>query len=378
MTVTAQPRMRVLFIFMEPTPYIQGLLVRLRAAWPGPIAVWYLGRDVSQPWTLPLGQPDTTFLPEGRWSAIGWIWRHLRADHYGLVHLAAWGHPLMLFALCLARWQGLPTAMESDTPLPPGPLPWRIRLKRALHPLLFKLPSVFLPAGQRQARYLMHYGIPATRIRIAQMTVDVTRIARHAASLTEPARTAIRHRLGICPNTVLVLYVGRLEPVKGIDDLIAAFTTLRQSRPAMELLLVGDGSLRSLINTHSAGCLGVHAAGRLQGEPLLDAYAVADIFVLPSHFEPWGLVVNEAMAAGLPVIVTDRVGCIDDLVEPEKTGLVIPAGDRRALAEAMARLAADSRLRRAMAAEARRRIQPWTLDNEAARIIGAWREFMSA
>ncbi len=107
--------------------------------------------------------------------------------------------------------------------------------------------------------------------------------------------------------------------------------------------------------------------GRLEGDALLNAYAAADVFVLPSTFEPWGLVVNEAMAAGLPVIASAAVGCADDLIVDGETGVLIEAGSSSELATSMARLADDIGLRRAMSRAARRRIAPWTLERKRRR-----------
>ena len=95
-------------------------------------------------------------------------------------------------------------------------------------------------------------------------------------------------------------------------------------------------------------------------------------------FEPWGLVVNEAMAAGLPVIASERVGCVDDLVVDGKTGVVIGADSPSSLAKAMTRLADDAPLRQAMGVAARQRISSWTIEAEAKIVVGAWHRALRA
>ena len=122
----------------------------------------------------------------------------------------------------------------------------------------------------------------------------------------------------------------------------------------------------------------IRYAGRLSGDAVWEAYNVVDVFVLSSRFEPWGLVVNEAMAAGLPVIVSERVGCIDDLVRPEETGLIVAAHSPGTLLAAMEQMATQPETRRRMAAEAGRRIAGWTLENEAANVMTAWREALAS
>jgi glycosyltransferase involved in cell wall biosynthesis len=292
------------------------------------------------------------------------------------VHLAGWGHPVLLVTLLIARLYGIPVAVESDTPLSKDHLDWQTRLRRLGHRFLFQMPSVFLPGGSRQAAYLKHYGVDDERIRIAQMTVDVEAIRAHVAGVDAARRLTVRNVLGVESDVTLFLYVGRLEEHKGLTSLVEAFQRVSSARSGLALLLVGDGAQREALAQAAPGCPGLRLAGRLDGKALLDAYAAADVFVLPSRFEPWGLVVNEAMAAGLPVIVSDRVGCIDDLVRPEETGLVVEAERSDALAVAMERLAADADGRARLGAAASGLIAGWTLENEAINVSAAWQSVM--
>ena len=101
-------------------------------------------------------------------------------------------------------------------------------------------------------------------------------------------------------------------------------------------------------------------------------FQLADIFVVPSRFEPWGLVVNEAMAAGLPVVVSERAGCAPDLIEDNETGVLIPAEDPQALCRAIEALAIAPEIRHRIAAKGRERIRGWTLANAASITVSAW------
>jgi glycosyltransferase involved in cell wall biosynthesis len=179
--------------------------------------------------------------------------------------------------------------------------------------------------------------------------------------------------MGLPDDACVFLYVGRLEPVKGLAVLLQAYSSAAAASDRVRLLVVGEGTLRDSVKSAAAGVPGMRWLGRLDGNALLNAYAAADVLVLPSTFEPWGLVVNEAMAAGLPVIVSENVGCVDDLVADGVTGLVVEAGSASGLATAMNRIAGDRPLRQAMRQAARERIAPWTLAAEAEIVMRAWR-----
>jgi glycosyltransferase involved in cell wall biosynthesis len=116
----------------------------------------------------------------------------------------------------------------------------------------------------------------------------------------------------------------------------------------------------------------IHLAGRLQADDVWRAYAAADMLAGPSHSEGWGLVVNEAMAADLPVVVTEAYGCAIDLVRDGETGLVVPPGYAHALAGALRTLIEAPVLRRRMAVNAHALISDWTIERQAQRISEIW------
>ena len=208
------------------------------------------------------------------------------------------------------------------------------------------------------------------------MTVDVTAMMRHGDMIRGTGeRTPLRSRFGLSESQTVFVYVGRLESYKGITVLLEAFAALARLRPECALLIVGDGALRGQVEAAAAGSPTIAYAGRRGTDDVMAAYACADVAVLPSTFEPWGLVVNEAMAFGLPVIATDRVGCVDDLVLDGKTGRVVKAESAAALQAAMQELAASEPDRRRLGEAARALISGWTLENQAAILVSAWREW---
>lgn len=362
---------KALLVYVEPTPYILGLVSMLNRLWPAGVEVLFMKENVSQAWGLELDRRQMTVLPGGLTAGVGLIRSRLDSGAYGIVHLAGWAPLLMPASMLLSRCRQLPVTVETDTPLPAGLPLWKRLLKSLLYPLLFRLPATFLPGGKRQAAYLRHYGVGEERIVPANMTVDVASISRHVDGFDPGRRSRIRADLGVPSEATVFLYVGRLEPHKGLQELLDAFSRLPAEDGPVSLLLVGDGSLREMLDRAMSADPRIRWPGRLSGTALWDAYAAADVFVLPSRFEPWGLVVNEAMAAGLPVIASDRVGCVDDLVRPGETGLLVQAESAPRLASAMTSLR-DEGLRKNMSRNARRLIGGWTLENEAAIIVNTW------
>ena len=162
-------------------------------------------------------------------------------------------------------------------------------------------------------------------------------------------------------------FAGRLAREKGLEVLVEAWRRARLTPPDSALLLAGDGPFRA-----PAGAAGVHHAGPLDPPELRNFYAGSDVLVLPSiptrdFREPWGLVANEAMSQGLPVIATDAVGAAaGGLVQDGRTGLVVPAGDAPALASALRRMHDDPGLRHRLGATAREAVQAYSFDAWAA------------
>ena len=368
---------RIVIVYIEPTPYVMGLIDTLRRVWDGSIDVYYMTTDLSQPWGLRLDWEQGRVLPIGFLARLRVIWLALVPHRkHTILHLQGWGNAILLGAMLMARLLRIPVAVESDTWEGQWDhFRWRRTLKKLLYPLLFRVPSRFLPGGTRQVRYLARFGVKQERIRAAQMTVDVCAIRRFCAKDREAVRSAARARWGMSAGERIVLYVGRLETYKGLPELLSAFGRAAEEENDLRLAIAGGGSLRSRVEAVAANAGSyVIYLGRLSGDEVLCAYLAADLLVVPSLFEPWGLVVNEAMACGLPVIVSDRVGCADDLVRHGETGLVFGAGREAELTSAILQLVRDAPTRSRMGHAAEKLISNWTLDKEARNIVSAWDE----
>ena len=369
----AQQGQAALLIYIEPTPYLLGLIRRIAKSCKAPVEVLFIAANLSQPWNLSLSGVSASYLPGATLAAALEIARKLSTARYGLLHLAGWGHRTLLLALLLAWLYRVPVFMESDTQLPVGLPLWKRAVKRLLYPLLFRIPQRVLPGGSRQAEYFRHYGVGSDRIVKAQMTVDVAEIMSCSEALRkQETRPALRNEFGFSESQVVFIYVGRLETYKGIESLLDAFDRLSRTHPEAALLVVGDGSERRRVEAASRVKESIHFVGRLDYDQVIRAYSCADVAVVPSILEPWGLVVNEAMAVGLPVIVSDRVGCVDDLVEHGETGMVYHAGSIEELNMCMMYLLENPNQRTEMGKAGRRLISGWTLEQEARTTVETW------
>ncbi|MCX5946749.1 MAG: glycosyltransferase [Cyanobacteria bacterium] len=263
----------------------------------------------------------------------------------------------MLQLLLAARLLGLPVLLRTEA----NDLrqrPWYLRL---WHRLLVHQARFCLPIGKSSARYYRRLGVPRERLRPSPYFVD-NGFFQTGLETLESSRQQLREQWGIPQQAFCFLFAGKLQPKKHPLDLLDALRLLAAVTPlrhdAVHLLIVGSGELeeqcRELVSRHQ---LPVSFAGFLNQGHISEAYRAADCLVLPSDAgETWGLVVNEAMACGLPALVSDQVGCAEDLVEPGLTGEIIPCGDIPALCAAMTRIAADPERSRSMGRHARERV----------------------
>jgi glycosyltransferase involved in cell wall biosynthesis len=257
--------------------------------------------------------------------------------------------------LAAARRRGLPVLLRGESGDQP-PRPWAVRL---LHRLLLGQASAVLTVGEANDRFYRVNGVPEDRRFPSPYGVDNGFFAEGAAQWA-PRRAELRARWAIPPQAFCFLFVGKLQEKKHPLDLLKALQQLvaQSEAPAVHLLIVGTGELEAACRAQvAAAALPVTFAGFLNQKEITAAYAVSDALVLPSGFgETWGLVVNEAMASGLPAIVSDRVGCARDLVHDAETGLVVPFRDVEALSAALGRMARHPEAAARMGRAARERV----------------------
>jgi glycosyltransferase involved in cell wall biosynthesis len=250
------------------------------------------------------------------------------------VVVPGWHAAIYLRALRACRARGIPAIYRGDSTLDSGPGGWRRPLWRLHTRHRLHRYDAWLAVGTRVREYLAEFRVPEPLVFHSPHAVDNDRFIAAAASAREPeARARTRAAFGIAPDARVVLYAGRLVSQKRPCDLI--YAAARTARP-VHLLFAGAGDQEAACRG-LARELGVAAsfAGFLNQTRMPEAYAAADCLALPSDSDTWGLVVNEALASGVPCIVSDGVGCAPDLIDGELTGRVVPRGDTGAWAAAL-------------------------------------------
>jgi glycosyltransferase involved in cell wall biosynthesis len=242
----------------------------------------------------------------------------------------------------------------------------KARLYLELERALARVSDCLIGVSQATVDDLVRLGVaPRERFRVLPLGLDLDRFAElPRSSFHSPGgenddrgggvRVEARHELNLGDDEVLLVFVGRLAPIKRLDVLLGAFARARASEPRLRLAVVGDGEERPRLEGQ-AGELGIAADVRFLGyrRELRSIFAAADIAVLSSDNEGTPVSLIEAAAAGLPAVATD-VGGVREVVN-EETGILVPRGDAAALAEGMLRMAGDAGRRESYGRAARRR-----------------------
>lgn len=242
------------------------------------------------------------------------------------VHVTGYAYASHLQALRSLARRRLPVLFRGDSHLLDGRGGWRWWLTRAVLRRVYFWPSAFLYVGQANRAYYQACGVPDERLFPCPHSIAVDRFAEPHAKLEAEAR-AWRHTLGLAEGTRVLLFVGKFEPKKCPVELMDACANWPVGD--WRLLLVGDGPLGDAVRRRAAADPARFQVLPFQNQSRMPlVYRLGDVFILPSRYqETWGLAVNEALACGRPVLVSDRVGCAADVVEPGVSGEVFRAGD---------------------------------------------------
>ena len=246
-----------------------------------------------------------------------------------------WHLKTYIQAVKSCRRLGIPVIVRTDSYLHGArSLPLRIA-KAAYYPIFLRQFDYFAPTGRHAVNYLKHYRVSPLKMKVVPYCIDIEWFSKSAA-ISRKERAGVRADWGITNDDMALLFAGKLVPRKRPFDLLEACRLLRNRGIPVTAIFVGAGPLeRELRQQATVNNIPARFLGFKNQSQMPECYSAADILILPSAVDTWGLVVNEAFACGLPAIVSDKVGCAPDMIREGLTGRVVPVGDSQRLADAI-------------------------------------------
>ena len=227
---------------------------------------------------------------------------------------------------------------------------------------LFKLVDKFLYIGEENKGFYLYYKVPSNKLIFSPYAIDNDRFSR-AYDEFKSKKEYLKEQLHIPVNSIVLLFSGKLIPKKHPLDLLKVFAQLHD--PNLFLIFLGDGELRLSIEKSiiKEAIQNVIITGFVNQNEIPRYYMMADIFILPSSIgETWGLVVNEAMNFGLPIIVSDMAGCAKDLVEHGRNGYIYSVGNINLLSEYIKELCSSFEKRKKFGLASKNKITEYSFD----------------
>jgi glycosyltransferase involved in cell wall biosynthesis len=386
-----EPRYRVLAIGSHPVQYMAPLLRRMAQHPQLDLTVAYCSLRGAQPthdpgfnttvkWDIPLlegypwqeipnrGSGRDSFwglynpglsklIRTGKFEAVLCYLSYLSASFWISYFAARWSRAAFLFGT------------DASSLIPRGGGSWKVHLKCIYWPRLFALADqVFVPSSATRD-LMLSLRIPQDRITLTPYSVDND---WWMAESEKVDREAVRAGWGATPQTTVILFCAKLQPWKRPVDLLRAFAQANLSDAL--LIYAGEGALHRDLEQEAAA-LRVSDRVRFLGfqnqSQLPAVYTSADLMVLPSEYEPFAVVVNEASCCGCPVAASDRVGAARDLIAPVDPSLIYSCGDVRALSVLLTHLCRDREHLRELGQLARNRMRSWTPQDTVAGTVTA-------
>jgi len=372
--------MKVLFLTNIPSPYRIDFFNELGKRCD--LTVWFEARSESnRVWEIDgLGRHFQYRFLKGRTFGLDKhlnpsILRALRAEPFDVYILGCYSSPTEMIAIHWLKLHRKPFILNSDGGFAgQGENP----LLRKLKTYLIASAGLWLSSGRQCTQYLLHYG--AVEHRICEYPLSSTIMSdRELQPLSGGERTLLK--MGERLPGVVLLAVGQFIARKGFDVLLRAFARMQREAPytTCSLLLIGGGPDQPLYEriVREEGIRNVTIKGFMQREALLPYWKIADMFVLPTRYDVWGLVLNEAAAFGLPIVTTDKAGAAGDLVRDGENGFLVKPEDEQALARSCSQLAGNRGLRERFGARSRELAGLYAMDRMVERhmqILQTWHE----
>jgi glycosyltransferase involved in cell wall biosynthesis len=386
--------MRLAVLLSHPIQYFSPLLRRLAAERDIDLTVFYgstqsvdeyldagFGQRIQ--WDVPLLEGyRSKFLPNLRRSGAvaGFasllnpsIVTELRRGRFDALVVHGHSYATNLLAIFAAKLLRIPVFMRCETHLGLRRAGMKRMVRRPLMTAFYRhFFAGCLPIGTRNRDFYRFHSVSDSKLHLVPYAVDNDYFMRQAEKFIDDV-PGTRTALGLPADKTIILFASKLMARKRPLDLLEAFHRLRQVTSDAALVFVGSGSeedaLRSYVKVHSVP--DVHFLGFRNQSELPKFYAVSNVFVLPSEDEPWGLIINEVMCAGKPVVATEEIGAVTDLIEHGKNGLTYQTGDVQALANHLLTLVEQPRLSEQMGARSREIIAGWDFERCVAGIRSA-------
>ena len=359
---------RVAAVFPEPTPYRAPLLDRVAASSEIDLTVIYAAGTVADRTWRVEPKHRAVFLRGLRLPGAQRVLHHdypvtpgvvgaLMDAQPDVVVISGWSTFAAQAAITWCGIKDIPYLLVVESHDEGPRAGWRRTVKGTVVPPIVERAAGLLVTGTLARDSMIARGAHPERVRVFANTIDVEDFGEQADRLAG-RRAELRRTLEAEPEDVVVLSVARLAPEKGLDVLVRAVAAADD--PRLVLVVAGEGPERARL-TELAGELSVRLtlAGDVDWERIVELYVAADVFALLSEREPWAVVVNEAAACGLPLVLSDRVGAAHDLLRDGENGALVRAGDVDAAAQSLRELAADPELRRAQGARSRELARDW-------------------
>jgi glycosyltransferase involved in cell wall biosynthesis len=298
------------------------------------------------------------------------VLREVTMASYDVLWLHGYHHITLAGAVVLGRARRRRVMVREDQTLLKPRSRYKQAVKKvALRALFSAVDGLYV--GEESRRFFRSFGVPDERLFRVPYALDSNYLERQVEELA-PDRAMLRRKLGIDDDAPVILFVGKLVTTKSPETLLAAFSKVRQQRPCW-LVFAGDGELRAALEAEvrHQKIPNVLMTGFVNQTGIPEIYCASDVFVLPSRNETWGMVMHEAMTFGLPVVVSDHVGCAADLVRPGWNGFVTRAGDVDDLADSLSALVDSRELRRRLGANSRTLIAEYSVEAAADALVAA-------
>jgi glycosyltransferase involved in cell wall biosynthesis len=378
---------RVGYIAGEPNPSRAPHLDRIAAHPDIDLTVIYAAPTVHRrEWTLQLAHEPIVLrgprLPAMRllhhdYPLTPQIWRLLERERFDVLVIGGWSLMATQLAIAWARLHRVPYLLISENHFRESRPGWIRALKAVVLPHLVRPAAGHLVTGTLARAHQLHYGANEASITVFPNTVDIEEFGRRASELSG-RREDMRRALGVADDALIVTQVSRFIPFKAPDEAVEAVARARMlTTRQLHLVLVGSGPMKDGLDQRAKELgLPVSFPGWRSGDELIALYAVTDIFLLLSRRETWGIVVNEAAACGLPLVLTDAVGAAADLLVPGENGELVHSGDVAGQAAAIARLANDDDLRAKFGQRSRELARPWGYELSVESFVEAMKRAM--